>query len=216
MVLRHLTSPNKVEGDMWAPAFCALCVINPTLAIAVGGFAYWSSHRPHAFTVPDRDEALIQELREMADDAVVGDDDDWQEEPNHVFGNLFDEAEGEAIVALGARLNMPGRRAKWVLKGAALAKARFGLVDDTEANNIMLSDFIRKIMLEHGIRPSHVLQLYPLAVALALVPSEAEIMASRLRASAQRVNADYRHKGPWECSSKYRLSSRAQPQARHR
>lgn len=71
-----------------------------------------------------------------------------------------------------------------VHRAAVFAKVTFGLLDDTEANRRLLSDEIRKwMMVEVKMRPAHVAQYWPMAVELALLPGEAELMARRVRKS---------------------------------
>jgi hypothetical protein len=180
---------------MWIPGLVALSAISPALGLFAGAVRVIQLCHCYDFVVPRGDEDLMGRLRDIVDDAVVG-DDEVEDQVEGVFGDLFAE-EPDALQDLSRRLNMPTLRSRWVVKAAALAKAKFGLVSDTPANQLMLSDFIRKAMTEHGIRPSHIVQLYPLAVALALCPSESEIQAARLQASAINLNAMYRRAGPW-------------------
>lgn len=157
--------------------------------------------RPRKFDyiVPSRDEELLGGLRELVDagdDADNDANDDVGEDG--FFGNMFDEQLPEEYEDLGVRLRMPARRARWVVKAATMAKVKFGVLQQTEANELMVSDYVRKLMVEHGVRPSHIVQLYPLAVALALMPSQSEVMYSKLRGSGQNTIAKLLESGPWE------------------
>lgn len=192
---------------MWIPAFGALCFVSPHAAFAVCVVEAWKARRKFRFTVPDRDEALLGGLRELVDDGVDADNDHNDDlAEDGFFGNLFDEQLPVAFEQLGERLRMPARRARWVVKAATMAKVKFGLLQQTEANELMVSDYIRKLMVEHGVRPSHIVQLYPLAVALAFMPSRSEVEYSRLKASAQNTVARLLHDGPWRPQRKYKVA----------
>jgi len=191
---------------MWIPAFGALCLVSPHAAIAVCALeaAKRLRRRRFDFVVPDRDEDLLGGLRDIVDSGADADNDREEDvQDGGFFGNMFDEQLSEEFEGLGSRLHMPARRARWVVKAATMAKVKFGALSQTEANELMVSDYIRKLMAEHGVRPSHIVQLYPLAVALAFCPSASEVAYSRLKASAQNTVAKLLQAGPWEPHSGY-------------
>jgi hypothetical protein len=145
-------------------------------------------------------------MREVVDSGADA-ENDREEEDDGFFGDLFAEQLSQEFEELGARLRIPARRARWVVKAATMAKVKFGILSLTEANELMVSDYIRKLMVEHGVRPSHIVQLYPLAVALAFNPSSSEIAYSRLKASAESSIGRLLVGGPWRPAEKYGVGS---------
>ena len=59
------------------------------------------------------------------------------------------------------------------------AKKRFGLLSDTTANQDLISDYVRQgWSQQHKLSAAVIVNIYPLAVTFALVPSEQDIKAS--------------------------------------
>lgn len=182
--------------------------MSPHAALAVCAFEAVKRLRKRKFDyiIPDRDEALLGGLREVVDSGVDA-ENDREEEDDGFFGDLFAEQLSPEFERLGERLRMPARRARWVVKAATMAKVKFGMLSLSEANELMVSDYIRKLMVEHGVRPSHIVQLYPLAVALAFNPSSSEIAYSRLKASAESSIGRLLVGGPWQPADKYGVAN---------
>lgn len=63
------------------------------------------------------------------------------------------------------------------------AKAKFGLLDRTVANRLMVQGWISAQMKEHGVRPSHCIRILPMATALTFVATEWDIEAKKLEAT---------------------------------
>jgi hypothetical protein len=61
------------------------------------------------------------------------------------------------------------------------AVMEFGYMTNRESNRVIIEKFIRKAMLEHGMRPSHVCAMLPIAVELYFAPTPALIMAAKVR-----------------------------------
>lgn len=78
---------------------------------------------------------------------------------------------------------MKPRRGSYAARVAREAKAHFGLLERSEANRLVLHKWCRDRMVEHGVRPSHMAALLPLAVQLAFVPLQEEIEAAQLSAT---------------------------------
>jgi len=77
-----------------------------------------------------------------------------------------------------------GGTAAIVHRAAAHLKVKFGLLTNSAANRLLLSEEVRKWMLEEvRMRPSHVVKYYPLAVELALLPDECASRAIRVGGS---------------------------------
>lgn len=173
-------------------------------AIGIGVACYTAAkvYTTYRWVIPSEDERLMRGLAELVDEGIVPPDDDEFAEGG-IFGNLFEEApdNGRPTADRYAKLaRVKGwrrQRVKWVVRAALSAKAKFGLVDDTPPNREMLSDHIRKLMVEHGLRPSHIAQQFPVAVALALLPSQADVVLNTALSSgfAQRRHRD--NSGPW-------------------
>lgn len=141
-------------------------------------------------------------LAELVDEGIVPPDDDEFVEGG-IFGNLFEEAPEQGLpvrdryTELAKVKGWRRQRVKWVVKAALAAKAKFGIVPDNPPNREMLSDHIRKLMVEHGLRPSHIAQQFPIAVALALLPSQTDVMLNTTLASGFAEQRFRDMEGPW-------------------
>lgn len=211
MVLRHLTIPNKVAMLFKPSSFRGLIPRSiagrVALAAGVGVITYAASqcYTAYRWVLPTEDEVVMRGLAELVDDGIVPPEDDEFVEGG-IFGNLFEEGPPAALPAndrytqLARVKGWRRNRVKWVVKAALLAKAKFGTLQDTPPNREMLSDYVRKQMVEHGLRPTHIAQQYPLAVALALLPSQTDVMLNTLLSTGiaeQRLrdaNGTWRHR----------------------
>jgi len=72
-------------------------------------------------------------------------------------------------------------RPRFMAQLVILAKVKFGLLVENEANRLMLRKYLRDVCEQHGLRPSHASAVIDPAVSLCFVPSEAEILAAELR-----------------------------------
>lgn len=108
-------------------------------------------------------------VEEAADDAAV-------------FGQMFDP-EGDDFALAGVRNRRNSRRIRMVVKAANMCRVKHGCPTDTEANRLMCSDTIRKWMEEQGMHPAQISQAFPVAVALALIPTRADIELAQMMAS---------------------------------
>lgn len=176
-------------------------------AFGIGAACYVAAkvYSTYRWTISSDDETMIGGLAELVDEGVVPPDDDEFVEGG-LFGNLFEEPNdglpGRDRYAVVARRKRWRRsRVKWVVRAALAAKVKFGTLVDTPPNREMLSDYIRKQMVEHGLRPSHIVQQYPAAVALALLPSEADVTMSNMLASGFAEQRFRDFKGPWTHSN---------------
>lgn len=79
---------------------------------------------------------------------------------------------------------IPEGRHRFAFYMGGLAKGEFGLMKRTEANRLVVQHWIRDKMKEHGVRPSHLSQLLPIAVAVAFLPTRADIMAAQILGSS--------------------------------
>lgn len=74
------------------------------------------------------------------------------------------------------------------------AKVVFGTPTDDRANRLVIRKFLRDLMEEHGMRPTHIMKYLDMTTELVFVPSASELHAARLRNSrAWRLRVgDYR------------------------
>lgn len=85
--------------------------------------------------------------------------------------------------------------AKVVAKYRHYARSKVGLVADTPVNRLMLSELIRKQMLEDNMRHADITKYLQYCIELALVPTRHEIQARRVGASklAKEAKRDFAH-----------------------
>lgn len=72
------------------------------------------------------------------------------------------------------------RRIPYAVRVAHLAKAQVGLLRRSHANELVYGKICREEMIKHGVRPSHIAHIVPLAVAACFVPLDADILADSL------------------------------------
>nr|UUW21097.1 MAG: p33 protein [Sanya tombus-like virus 4] len=70
-----------------------------------------------------------------------------------------------------------------VAEAVAHCHAIVGALGDNKANRLVVSDVVRRFMREHGMRPTHILERYPMAVEAYFMASPSEMMASKARRS---------------------------------
>jgi hypothetical protein len=111
--------------------------------------------------------------------------DHWDVDYPEVDGDVLAESgEGESLdgetVTLARPFTRPQRH-RFAGNAARAAKVRFSLPTDNRANRLAVHAFLREWMKDHGHRPSHIARDLPIAVELTFCPSEAEILAKRMR-----------------------------------
>lgn len=66
------------------------------------------------------------------------------------------------------------------------ARVKLGALSESAANRIIVSEVIRKHMLDDmGMRPSHVSKYYPVAVAVYFIPTSGDILAYDVHRTAR-------------------------------
>lgn len=93
--------------------------------------------------------------------------------------NMEDVDPALAMRCQRARRGYAGRVARQVK-----ADRGFGTPKYTEANMLVVRRKVADIMEEHGVRPTHIAALMPLAVALVFTPMKEEVLAQQFMASA--------------------------------
>jgi len=74
-------------------------------------------------------------------------------------------------------------RVRYVATLALVAKNRYGVLSNTAANKQMVRTFLLGVATDHGMRPSHIAKSLDIAVELAFVPSETELVAKQINYS---------------------------------
>jgi len=180
--------------------------VGASLAVGVACYTAVKVYSAYRWTVSSEDEQMMRGLADLVDEGIVPPEDDEFAEGG-IFGNLFEEApdNGRPAVDRYAELaRVKGwrrQRVKWIVRAALAAKAKFGLVPDTPPNREMLSDYIRKLMVEHGLRPSHIVQQFPAAVALALLPTQTDVLLNASLSSTVAVQRNRDFNAPWQTVS---------------
>lgn len=77
------------------------------------------------------------------------------------------------------------RRIPYAVRVAHLAKAQVGLLANTRANELVYARICREEMVKHGVRPSHIAHLVPIAVAAAFIPLDSDFLAASIRRCSQ-------------------------------
>lgn len=83
------------------------------------------------------------------------------------------------------KLVRSNRRVPYAVRVAHLAKAQVGLLSNIKANELVYARICRDEMIKHGLRPSHIAHMVPLAVAACFVPLDADFLAASLRQCAE-------------------------------
>lgn len=77
------------------------------------------------------------------------------------------------------------RRVSYAVRVAHLAKAQVGLLANSRANELVYSRICREEMVKHGVRPSHIAHMVPLAVAACFIPLDTDFLAASIRQSGE-------------------------------
>lgn len=73
------------------------------------------------------------------------------------------------------------RRVSYAVRVAHIAKAQVGLLANSRANELVYSRLCREEMVKHGVRPSHIAHMVPLAVAACFIPLDSDFLAASIR-----------------------------------
>lgn len=173
----------------------SLCLLAGAAVVVTGSAGAISSWLWRKKITPVEVESLVIDLGDVTEDNINAEDEIGDGEQvdgdDGFFGNLFREDRDTEYGRVARRTRTTRYRVKMVARVAIELKVKFGLVRDTEANHLMMSDHARKYMVEHGVRPSHITQIYPVAVRMALIPSEDEVLGAQMagtRRAQERVD----------------------------
>jgi hypothetical protein len=135
---------------------------------------------------------------EEQDDVVryVVELDHWDVDYPEVDGDVLAEpeevvADGDEVVEPPRRFTQPQRH-RFAGNAARAAKVRFSLPVDNPANRLAVHAFLREWMKDHGHRPSHIARDLPIAVELTFCPSEAEVLAARMKRGNEMIAERHR------------------------
>lgn len=98
----------------------------------------------------------------------------------------WDGCEVSELVGCGTKLV----RKRYLSRVVNEARAHFPPMKRSQANTLVLDRWFRDTMREHGVRPYHIAQLKPLAVAAYYYRSKADVAAMQLAASAEMAEAE--------------------------
>lgn len=169
-----------LEGGLWVIEHSFECLVAGMLA----WFCYWVIPRIfliriglHPATVQTYNDILARfqeetRLCERVEDVTVpvGDAD----------SDLFQDP-----VCRDLKQVRSSRRIPYAVRVAHLAKAQVGLLANTRANELVYARICREEMIKHGVRPSHIAHLVPLAVAAAFIPTDSDFLAASIRRCSQ-------------------------------
>jgi hypothetical protein len=134
---------------------------------------WWFWPRPHA--VPKQVEDLVAGVMAYTGDIHPHDDDDCQPPPQPGF-------------------NLTKFRARLVMQ----AKAEFGYLQRTKANSLMVRKFLLGVMRERKVRPSHIASQLDIVVSIFFIPSDSDITAHQIGATAAAHHRDGMMADVWE------------------
>nr|UHS72383.1 MAG: hypothetical protein 1 [Betanecrovirus sp.] len=73
------------------------------------------------------------------------------------------------------------KRVSYAVRVAHVAKAQVGLLSSCKANELVYARLCREEMVKHGVRPSHIAHMVPLAVAACFVPLDSDFLSDSIR-----------------------------------
>lgn len=175
--------------------FTTLAIIATTaLTTSATGAATWQLYKTCMPWISPREEVIAREALATSDDSVMVCDG--------ISDNLIDVMEGEvlseetAVVLYQPGRHDPGRQGnvshaavpvlgagRFVGACVMSAKVVFGTPTDDRANRLVVRKFLRDLMEEHGMRPTHIMKFLDMATELVFIPSASELHAARLRNS---------------------------------
>jgi hypothetical protein len=82
------------------------------------------------------------------------------------------------------------------------ARAKFGLMSASEANRIVVGDWMRRRCSEAKVRNTHIVRLVPSAIVWFFVPTSDDILAERIRGASlvrERINEYHSAPGHIQC-----------------
>jgi hypothetical protein len=101
-----------------------------------------------------------------------------------VDGGDFNEEEEVTKFSVG-----PGT-GRFQAKVVLAAKAEFGLLQRSNANRLMVRKFMRDLMRDHKMRPSHIHENIEICVAMFFIPTKHDINAYKVGATLEAITRD--------------------------
>jgi hypothetical protein len=109
-------------------------------------------------------------------------------------GGVDLDDEDDCLTPIKPGFKLTKFRARLVL----LAKAKFGLLKRSQANYLMVRKHLLGIMEEHKVRPAHIATQLDIVVSLFFIPSDSDIIAHQIGATAEAHNRDGMMTDVWE------------------
>lgn len=91
------------------------------------------------------------------------------------------EKDRDVVVKAGVKHNVrPNRKMHYAARVALIAKAEVAQLEHTKANELVYRRICRDEMVKHGVRPTHIAKILPLAVACCFVQTNEELLADAI------------------------------------
>jgi hypothetical protein len=117
---------------------------------------------------------------------------------NERLAEFSDLLTTEEITAMPVNAQIPQQRIPGiVVEMVARAKNRFTLPKRNRANYLSVNAFLLNEMTEHGMRPTHIRAMLPLALELSFTPDENDVFAAQFNASAYVDQAHQAYEHPY-------------------
>lgn len=120
--------------------------------------------------------------------------------PNEVYDTVCEDcedADASSLDKAGSPIERKRARRRFLSRIVAEARAHFPPMKRTQANSLVLDRWFRDQMVGHGVRPTHIAALKPLAIAVFYVRSEADIAAAEFASSELVDTQERRYKEAW-------------------
>lgn len=88
-------------------------------------------------------------------------------------------------------------RGTFQAKVIKIAKAEFGYLKRSEANRLMVRKYMRDVMRDRGMRPSHIAHHVDMCVAIFFIPSRMDMEAHQIGATRDAHQRDVVMKTAW-------------------
>ncbi len=108
--------------------------------------------------------------------------------------NVDPDDEDDCLTPTKPGHNLTKFRARLVMQ----AKAEFGLLQRTKANSLMVRKFLLGVMREHKVRPTHIATQLDIVVNLFFIPSDSDIVAHQIGATAEAHHREGMMADVWE------------------
>lgn len=151
----ELLAAGKAEGAIWLIVYI---LIAPMLVVCL----WWRRHQPY----------IVKARKAYRIITTVFSDDD-------VACDLEKE-DPDAVSDAGVIKIRRKRKIHYAARVALIAKSQVGQLSRTKANELVYQRICREEMVKHGVRPTHIARILPLAVAACYIATEEELVADAI------------------------------------